>query len=70
MKPSAAWKELIQIAERQLDRSRVKTQQLEALLRDFRLQAARGEPCPTEVADGAVLATDKLPARMPDRFRT
>jgi hypothetical protein len=53
--PKAHWKALIKIAEAKIERSRLKTQQLEALLADFRAQAKAGKPCPTEIAE---LGTD------------
>jgi hypothetical protein len=47
------WDGLIALAEARLERSRIKTMQLEALLKDFRAQAKAGERCPTEIAVSA-----------------
>ena len=46
---SVTWDDLIQIAEEQLGRNMLKTQQLEALSRYFRSRRDVGEPCPIQV---------------------
>lgn len=45
------WRKLIEYAEAKLERNRLKTAQLEALITTFRRQAAHGAPCPTEMSD-------------------
>jgi hypothetical protein len=50
---STEWNDLIAFAKVRLERSRIKTMQLEGLLKDFRAQAKAGEPSPIEIAASA-----------------
>ena len=43
------WETLIRFTKEKIERSRVKTSQLEAILEGFRTQAKAGAPCPTDV---------------------
>ena len=45
-----AWRDLIEAAEVKLERSKLKTGQLQAIIETMRSQAKAGEPCPTELA--------------------
>ena len=44
------WEDLIQLAETKLERSRLKTSQLQAILAQFRRQADAGEPSPSDLS--------------------
>lgn len=43
------WLEIIEYAEAQLHRAKLRTDQLEALIRVFRGHAEAGDPCPSEL---------------------
>jgi hypothetical protein len=60
-KKSNGWPAIIEYAEEKLRLTKLRVQQLEALIAVFRAHFEAGDPCPSDLA--ASTTTDKYPAK-------